>query len=217
MRLLLPMLLVSLLGACSTPTLQEQPSAEFADLPQPLYPVDYSGFEQAHVARDAKFANYRRISNAPLSLGAVEITQTTVSGTVRRDWMITPERERNLGRAWKGSMQRAFADYKWVSSQQTGQTEEGVLRIAASLTRVRPRRSVATSTAASGSPIQGTGDTVDISMEIRLYDGEEGALLGVIRDTRTIASIQWSRAAGADMVGLFNSWSSLLHTRISGH
>ena len=41
-------------------------------------------------------------------------------------------------------------------------------------------------------------------------------LLAVIRDRRSIASLQWNRAAGADTVNLFNSWAALLHTRVSG-
>jgi hypothetical protein len=59
-------------------------------------------------------------------------------------------------------------------------------------------------------------DTVDVSVEFRLYDQGSGELLAVIRDRRTIALAQWSRAAGIDMINLFNSWAALLHTRVSG-
>mgnify|MGYP001823689101 CR=1 FL=1 len=62
-----------------------------------------------------------------------------------------------------------------------------------------------------GSPASGAFD-----FEFRLYDAQSGELLAVIRDRRTIGSLQWTRAAGVDIVNLFNSWAALLHTRVSG-
>ena len=57
---------------------------------------------------------------------------------------------------------------------------------------------------------------MEIFAEFRLYDGADGRLLVVIRDSRTIATRLMSRTAPATMRLLFGSWAALLHTRISG-
>ena len=194
--------------ACSAaPTVQEQPSTEFAAAG--LHPVTSSGFEAAYVRPGAKLASYRTVNIEDMDASDVHITHTAAPGTLRRDWQITPEREANLAAAWARAMDGFFTGYERAA------TGDKVLRITARLTRLEPGRTSASGSAGSGAP--GTSaDTVDISAEFRLYDQGSGDLLAVIRDRRTIAMALWSRAAGVDMVNLFNSWAALLHTRVSG-
>jgi hypothetical protein len=59
-------------------------------------------------------------------------------------------------------------------------------------------------------------DVIEVQAEFRLYDAGNEKLLAVIRDSRTLTSVQMSRTAPATMKLLFGSWASLLHTRISG-
>lgn len=84
------------------------------------------------------------------------------------------------------------------------------------MTRLSPGRSTNTSAVAAGSGASMNREVVNVSVEFRLHDADSGQLLAVIRDRQTIGSLQWTRAAGADMANLFNSWAALLHTRISG-
>jgi hypothetical protein len=203
-------LLLAMLTACSQPpTMQQQPSTEFAA--EGLHPVKSSGFETAYVRPNANLASYRAINVDKMDVTNVHIPNTTAPGTMRRDWQITPERETNLQNAWARATDRTFASYARAS------TGDEVLRITAALTRLTPgRSSSAVGVAGSGAASGTSQDTVDVSAEFRLYDQASGDLLAVIRDRRTIAMLQWSRAAGMDMVNLFNSWAALLHTRVSG-
>ena len=202
------LLLLSLLAACASPALQESPSPEFAA--EELYPVRNSGFEEAHVRRDATLPSYRTVQVEPLQLEDVEFTRMSVTGTVRRDWTMTPEREQNLQQSWAGAMQRAFGDY-----DLSGEGDQ-VLRISGELIRVRPRGVTKTASTPTGAPAGGSMDATDISVVLRLYDqGSERVLAGV-GGRRTGASLRWTRASGQDMVHLFNSWAALLETRVSG-
>jgi hypothetical protein len=148
---------------------------------------------------------------SPMSVAGLEVTQTTMSGTTRGQWAVTPEREAGLQQTWADATARAFRDYPRADPGQ------GTLRIDAALTRVAPGRTASTATSASGAMVQGTSDIVEISAEFRLLDAASGQLLAVIRDRRAISSLQWTRAAGIDSVNLFNSWAALLHTRVSGN
>ena len=201
-------LLTLLLAACSTPTFKDTPSGEFGD--QGLYPVKSTGFKEVHARRDAGLEDYRSVNIEPLNLDNVNFTGTTnMPGTVRRDWTSTPEREQVLTEVWDGSVERAFSEY-----ERTEQGEQ-VLRISAALTQIWPRaRSVTGSPA--GVPGAVSGDLVNVSIEIRLYDQASGDLLAVIRDDRDAPMIQWTQANGRNMVSLFNSWAGLLHARVAG-
>ena len=207
-KFLVTITLMSALTACGGPSLKEEPSVEFSN--EGLHPVRSSGFEEAYARPDANLTSYKVVNIPALRTADVKITSTVVSGTTRRDWQMTPEREANLQQSWADAMNRAFADY------EPGTSGDRVLRITAELTRVIPGRSSGTATTAGGQVVMGSGDTVDIAVEFRLYDQADDDLLAVIRDRRTIASLQWSRAAGVDMVNLFNAWARLLHTRVSG-
>jgi hypothetical protein len=200
-------LLTLLLAACSTPTFKDTPSGEFGD--QGLYPVKSTGFDEVHARRDAALEDYRTVNIESLNLEDVRFTTTTMPGTVRRDWTITPEREQVMTEVWAGSMDRAFSEY------QRAEEGEQVLRISAALTQIWPRsRSMAGSPA--GVPGAVSGDLVNVSIEIRLHDQASGDLLAVIRDSRDAPLIQWTQANGRNMVSLFNSWAGLLHARVAG-
>ena len=205
--LVTPVMLIAI-AACGGPSMKEEPSAEFAE--QGLHSVRSSGFDHAYVHPDAKLASYRVANIEALQTSEVEVASTAVSGTRRRDWQMTPEREANLRKSWADAMNRAFADYELSTSG------DQVLRITAAITGVIPGRTSATTTTAGGLPVAGSGDTVDIAVEFRLYDSASDKLLAVIRDRRTIAGLQWTRSAGVDTVNLFNTWAGMLHTRISG-
>lgn len=210
LRNLLSIALVAVLAGCAqSPTIKEQPSTEFGA--QGLHPVQSSGFEAAYARPDAALASYRAVDIEALDAANVEFVRTVVSGTSRRDWEMTDQREANLQAAWARSMNRVFSSY-----DRSGSADK-TLRISASLTRVEPGRSSSTSVGISGASTMGSSESVDISMEFRMYDVASGDLLVVIRDRRTAGLATWSRAAGVDMLNLFNSWSALLHTRVSGN
>jgi hypothetical protein len=211
MRRLTPVILLTcllgLVGACSTPTMEGQASAEFA--PAVLYPVTGTGFTQAFVARDAQLASYRALDITPLDVSEVDIPQTLVMGTTKGDWLLTPERQRAMQKAWAGAMDKAFAAYK-LAGQGAGE-----LRIAAKITRIAPGRP--TSTTIGGEMLSASSrDVVEVFVEFRLYQQDSGALLAVIRDSRTMTAVAMSRTASIGLEIMFQSWAALLHTRISG-
>ncbi len=197
---------LALLGACSTPEIKDNVAPEF--VAENLHPVRNTGFENAYVLPGADLPGFASVTFLPMTSADVEIPQTTVSGTTRRDWQMTPEKEQKLATAWSEATGRAFADYPVEGS--------GALRISAELVRVASRRTASSAGAGAGAGYQSTGDVVEISVEFRISDDDSGQLLAVVRDRRNVASLQWGRAAGVDLVNLFNSWASLLHTRVSG-
>ncbi|QFU75683.1 DUF3313 family protein [Halioglobus maricola] len=200
-------LALAVLPACTTPTISEEVATEFAA--EGLVVIKNSGFDEAYVLPGAGLPEYSEVDFDPLDVSRLEVTQTAVAGTVRSQWQMTPERERHLLESWQGAAARAFDDYPRAGARAG-------LIVEAALLQVAPGRGVSSETAASGSPIYGTSDVVDISVEFRLLDADTGQLLGVVRDRRTVASLQWGRAAGTDLAGLFNAWAGLLHTRVSG-
>ncbi len=202
------LLLLCLSGACAQPALKDQPSAEFGSAA--LYPVRSSGFAEAYVRRDARLASYRAVDIAPLDVADVDIPSTLIAGTLRRNWLMTPEREAGLQAMWAEAMDRAFRSYS------RGASASGVLRITARLTRIAPGRPTATTIGADLQPMTSSQDVVEVSAEFRLYNAADGGLLGVIRDSRTITAVAMSRTAPVTMTTLFNSWAALLHTRVSG-
>ena len=209
-RLTPVVLLACLLGfasACSTPTMNGQASAEFA--PAELYPVTGTGFAQAFVARDAQLASYRTLDITPLDVSDVDIPQTLVMGTTKGDWLMTPERQRAMQKDWAAAMDQAFAGYG-RAAQGTG-----VLRIAAKVTRIAPGRPNA-ATIGGEMLSAGSRDVVEVFIEFRLYQQDSGALLAVIRDSRTMTSVAMSRTASIGYEIMFGSWAALLHTRVAG-
>ena len=197
------------IAACAAPpTLESQPGGEFAA--RGLHPVTGSGFAQAYARPDAALASYRVVAIAALATDAVETGQTTVSGTLRRDWQMNPERELALQQVWASAMQRAFNSYD--------QSGEGgmVLEIKAAITRVAPGRPTATTIGGGMQPMASSQDVVEIFMEFRFYDKASSELLVVIRDSRTMISQAMSRTAPVGVQTMFNSWAALLHTRVSG-
>jgi hypothetical protein len=205
---LTPVLLIAI-AACGGPVMKEEPSEEFAE--EGLHSVRASGFEKAYARPNAKLASYRSVKIEPLETSNIAIASTAVSGTTRRDWQMTPEREANLRNSWADAMNRAFADYEAATNT------DKVLRITAEVTGLIPGRTSATGTTAGGMPVAGSGDTVDIAVEFRLYDLASDDLLAVIRDRRTIAGLlQRSGSGRVGIVNSFNVWAGLLHTRVSG-
>ncbi len=197
------------LAACSAaPRMKDQPSAEFA--PATLYPVKSSGFAQAFVARDAQLSSYRSLAVRPLDVSDVDIPQTLVMGTSRRDWLMSPEREKGLQQAWAAALDGAFRGYTHAAGGP------GVLEITAELTRMAPGRPTAATVGGELLPAAASQDVVEVSMEFRLYRSEDGRLLAVIRDSRTMTAVAMSRTAPLGFDLLFRSWAALLHTRISG-
>jgi len=201
------LLLAGLLGACAGPSLENQPSAEFPG----LYAVTSSGFAEAWARQDAALAGYRSIDVQTLDAAHIDIPPNTgMTGTLRSDWKMTPERESGLQKAWADAVARAFSGYAVAPGGP------GVLRIAASVTRIAPGRPTATTVGAELQSMTSSRDVVEIWVEIRLYDGSDDRLLAVIRDSRTMASVALSRAAPQTIEMLFKSWAALLHTRVSG-
>ncbi|MEE4282777.1 MAG: hypothetical protein V2I41_12595, partial [Pseudomonadales bacterium] len=90
--------LLFLLGACSTPEIIETVAPEFAA--ENLHPVRNTGFENAYVLPGAELPAYASVSFLPLASADVDIPQTTVSGTLRRDWTMTAEKEQKLAAVW---------------------------------------------------------------------------------------------------------------------
>ena len=201
-------LVFSWLSACSTPSVEEQAAEEFTA--EGLHQVRGTGFETAYVLPGANLPDYGDIQFDRFSSADVEITRTTVTGTNRRDWQMTPERQDNLAQAWANATTHAFRDYP--RERGSGQR----LLLQAELIRVSPGRSTTTSSVAVGSSMSANREVVNVSAEFRLLDANSGQLLAVVRDRQTIGSLQWTRAAGVDMANLFNSWAALLHTRVSG-
>lgn len=199
--------LLSLLSACSTPVIEEKAGGEFAA--QGLYPIKYSGFAEAYGRPDAGLAGYTKVDIQPLGVSDVDIPDTLIAGTLKRDWEMTPQRQAAFQAIWKKAMDKAFSRYE----QAPGGA--GVLRIDAKLIRMAPGRPTATTIGA----VQSVGtsrDVVEIWAEFRLVDAGNGQLLAVIRDNRTVTSAAMSRTAPITMTLLLDSWAALLHTRVSG-
>jgi hypothetical protein len=196
------------LVGCGQPTIREQPAEEFAA--EGLHQVSSSGFERAYARPDTQLSKYEAVDIKDMAVADVEITQTAVAGTVRANWLMTPERAQHLQQLWREATDRAFSSYERRSAGDL------VLRIESALTRITPGRSSGTTTTVGGQRVAGSADSVDISAEFRLYDNATDTLLAVIRDRRTLPGLQWTRAAGMDMSNQFGSWAGLLETRISG-
>jgi hypothetical protein len=201
--------LLTLLSSCSSgPTLTDQASGEFSA--QGLYQVQSPGFTSVYVHPDAGLPAYRTVNIEQLDLSDIEIGATTVTGTLRRDWQMTPERESSLQSVWGDAMNRAFGDYERATSG------EETLRISAAITRVAPGRPTATTVGGGLQPMGSSQDVVEIFMEFRLYNQDSGQLLAVIRDSRTMISQAMSRTGPVAVQTMFRSWAALLHTRVSG-
>ena len=208
-NLLFSFVLLGVLSACSqAPAIEETPSAECTA--EGLHPVSASGFTAAYALPGANLSAYRKVHIATLELGNIETGTTTVSGTLRRDWQMTPEREAALQQVWAQSMDRAFRAYDRASSGET------TLRITAEMIRVAPGRPTATTVGGGLQPMGSSQDVVEIFMEFRLYNQDSSQLLAVIRDSRTMISQSMSRTGPVAVQTMFNSWAALLHTRVSG-
>ena len=200
--------LLSVVTACSTPVMDDKASAEFAA--EGLHPVQYSGFAEAYARPDAALASYQKIDIQALDVSNVEIPDTLIAGTLKRDWAMTPQRQAALQQSWQKAMDKAFTGYEKAISGT------GVLHVAAKLTRIAPGRPTATTLGGGLQPAGSSRDVLEIWADFRLSDGENGKLLAVIRDNRTITSAAMSRTAPITMTLLLDSWAALLHTRISG-
>lgn len=205
-RIITLLALSAVVAACTTPSMEDQPSSEFGAAN--LYSVNNSGFEQAFVSRDAQLSSYRDIQIESMKVMTdIQMPTTAMSGNMRGDLMMTPEREANLRELWATAMDRAFSAY-----DRSGAGKQ-VLRIEAQLTGVA--HGLRTTTTIGGR-LQPNADALDISADFRLYNAASGQLLAVIRDTRSITAGALSRTAPISMTELFNSWAALLHTRVSG-
>lgn len=200
--------LLTLLAACSTPEVEPEAASEFAAAG--LHRVTGTGFESAYVLPQANLPAYGEVVFEPFDASGVEVSNTALSGTTRRDWQVNAESEEALVAAWRRATEHAFADYP-----RAGEADKR-LRVTAALTRLSPGRAVNTASATAGSSLTVNRDVVNVSIEIRLLDDQSGQLLALVRDRQSVGAAQWSRAAGADMTNLFNSWAALLHTRVSG-
>mgnify|MGYP001820327944 FL=1 len=206
--LLLPLFLTYLCACAPAPTIKSEAAPEFAA--EGLHPVASSGFSSAYAIPDANLASYSAVNVRPMKLDEVEISQTAMANTLRRNWQMTPGRINALQETWEGSMSRAFRSY-----QQVGEGDIG-LGISAEIVRIAPGRPTATTIGGGVQPVGSTQDVIEIFVEFRLYDQPDGKLVAVIRDSRTMLSVAMSRTAPAAIQTMFNSWAALLHTRISG-
>ena len=207
--LLLALFLVIALPACTqAPAIDNKPADEFAD--QGLHAVSGSGFQSAYVRPGANLPAYRRVNIEVLELDNIDIASTPMSGTLRRDWQMTPQRKASLQQTWAASMQRFFHAYEITASG------DGVLRITAELVRVAPGRPSATTIGGALQPVGSSQDVIEVTAEFRLYQQDNDQLLAVIRGSRTMTSIALSRTGESSIQSMFNAWSALLHTRVSG-
>jgi hypothetical protein len=207
--LLLTLFLVIALPACTqAPAIKDKPADEFAA--EGLHAVSGSGFQSAYVRPGANLPAYRSVNIVGLELGNIDIASTPMSGTLRRDWQMTPQRKASLQQTWAASMQRFFHAYDMTASG------DGVLRITAELIRVAPGRPSATTIGGGLQPVGSSQDVIEVTAEFRLYKQDNAQLLAVIRDSRTMTSVALSRTGESSVRSMFNAWSALLHTRISG-
>ena len=201
-------MLFLVLAACAAPQMEDKVSGEFAA--EGLYPVKHSGFAEAFARRNAGLANYRQVDIEALGVADIDIPNTVVAGTLKRDWEMTPQRQASLQQAWAEAMGQAFSSYAKAASG------DGVLRIAAKLIRIAPGMATAATVGGALQPAGSSRDAIEISAEFRLYNAGDGSLLAVIRDSRTVTSVAMSRTSPIAMKLLFESWAALLHTRVSG-
>ena len=207
--LLLSGLLVIALPACTqAPVIQDEPASEFVS--EGLHAVSGSGFQSAFVRPGANLSAYRRVNIGTLDLDNIDISSTPMSGTLRRHWQMTPQRKASLQQTWSAAMQRFFHAYEITASG------DGVLRITAQLVRVAPGRPSATTIGGALQPVGSSQDVIEVTAEFRLYKQDNGQLLAVIRDSRTMISVALSRTGESSVHSMFNAWSALLHTRVSG-
>lgn len=207
--LLLTLFLVIALPACTqAPAIENKPADEFAA--EGLHAVSGSGFQSAYVRPGANLPAYRSVNIAALELDNIDIASTPMGGTLRRDWQMTPERKASLQQAWSASMQRFFHAYEITTNG------DGVLKITAELVRVAPGRPSATTIGGALQPVGSSQDVIEVTAEFRLYKQDNGQLLAVIRGSRTMTSIALSRTGESSIQSMFNAWSALLHTRVSG-
>jgi hypothetical protein len=200
--------------ACTgTPTLEEEPSAEFAGLNK----VSGSGFREAWARPDAGLARYKFIQISDLLSANAEIQQPSSSKRIRKDWELTPARQQALARGWRDAMIAAAGKY----GINTAGNGEKVLRVDAEITRIAPSADLEQTEKASGPNTVYTEDSGEASIEIRLYDQAGNKLLGVVRDRRRIGPRMWGLAstvnASANMRNLLNTWSNQLLLRITGN
>ena len=85
------LLLALFMAGCASPTLEEGAAPEFAG--EGLSPVRNSGFAEAYALPGANLPAYGIMDFSPMSVAGLEVTQTTMSGTTRGQWAVTPERE----------------------------------------------------------------------------------------------------------------------------
>ena len=202
------LMLLGLATACSTPVMEDKASGEFAA--EGLYPVKNSGFAEAYGRRGADLAGYRKVNIQALDVSNIDIPDTLIAGTMKRDWEMTPQRQAALQQSWEQAMDRVFSRYEKAASAA------GVLRIEAKLTRIAPGIATATTIGAGLQPAGSSRDALEVWAEFRLFDGGDGNLLAVIRDNRTMTSVSMSRTAPVGMRQMLDSWAALLHTRVSG-
>jgi hypothetical protein len=199
---------VALLAGCATPGIAPEPSGEFSA--EGLHAVTASGFEQAWVLPGAGLSEFSAIEVEPLDTSATRFTRTSLPGTTRQQWQMTPARADTLQRQWGAAVASAFADYELEPPGERG------LRLSAALTRVAGSRGSGSTTTAGGAPAFSTGDSVEVSAEFRIYQRDGDRLLAVIRDRRSVGVQAWTRSSGAELSTLWRSWAALLHTRIAG-
>ena len=205
---LLLLMMLGLATACSTPVMQDKASGEFAA--EGLYPVQHSGFAEAYARRDAGLPGYRKVDIQTLDVSNIDIPDTVIAGTLKRDWEMTAQRQAALQQSWEKAMDKAFSRYERAADGN------GVLLIAAKLTRIAPGRPTATTIGGALPQAGSSRDVLEIWAEFRLFDGADGSLLAVIRDNRTMSSVAMSRTAPVGMTMMLDSWAALLHTRVSG-
>lgn len=199
---------VALLAGCATPSIAPEPSGEFSA--GGLHRVTATGFEQAWVMPGAGLSEFSAIEVEPLDTSATRFIRTSVPGTTRQQWQMTPARADTLQRLWGDAVASAFAGYELEPPGERG------LRLSAALTQVAGSRSSGSTTTAGGAPAFSTGDSVEVSAEFRIYQRDGDRLLAVIRDRRSVPVEAWTRSSGAELTALWRSWAALLHTRVAG-
>lgn len=203
-----------IISACTgTPTLEAEPSVEFAGLNK----VSSSGFREAWARPDAGLAQYQLIQVSGLVSANAEIHQPSSSRRIRKDWELTPTRQQALTQGWSDAMIAAANKHGITTAGDDGKT----LRVDAEITRIAPSADLEQAQTTPGITRVYSEDSGEASIEIRLYDQASNTLLVVIKDRRRIGAQMWANAstqlAAANMRNLLNTWANQLLLRITGN
>ena len=205
--------LAALVAACSSePTLQTGADAEMVGN---LAKVDHSRTDLAYLDPEADFGKYTKVMVTPLGLDKVEIIQPSRTSARRTidDWELTDGDRQALEEAFHEAMVKQLQE-KGTFPLVTEPGHE-VLQISAAITSIAP-------TAAKDADMQAgrsytyTESSGSMSIFVAFADSDNGEVLGIIKDTRTLGGQTWGRNNSvsnmAEVRRAFNSWAAQIQS-----